>query len=103
LKKVYEALDHLMVGHIKNLLENEGIGCIIRNEYLGSAAGEIPPSECWLEIWVENDLQYDDAEKLIKIALSDDYPSGPEWICPNCGEENENQFFECWNCGKEKP
>jgi|WetSurMetagenome_2_1015567.scaffolds.fasta_scaffold528457_1 hypothetical protein len=103
MKKVYEGLDPLMVGLIKNILENEGISCITRNEYLASAAGEIPPSECWLEIWVENDLQYDDAEKIIKTVLSDDLPSGPEWVCPNCGEENENQFSECWNCGREKP
>jgi hypothetical protein len=103
MKKVYEALDPLMVGHIKNLLENEGVGCITRNEYLASAAGEIPPSECWLEIWIEDDLQYDDAMKIIKTALTDDFPSGPAWVCTNCGEENENQFSECWNCGRERP
>jgi hypothetical protein len=101
MKKVYEALDPLMVGHIKNLLENEGISCITKNEYLASAAGEIPPSECWLEIWVENDFQYDDADKIIKTALADGFPSGPPWICTNCSEENEHQFSACWNCGKE--
>jgi hypothetical protein len=78
MKKVYEAIDPLMVGHIKNILENEGIDCITRNEYLASAAGEIPPSECWLEIWIENDFQYDDADKIIKTLLSDDLTSGPE-------------------------
>ena len=103
MKKVYEAVDPLMVGHIKNLLENEGISCITKNEYLSSAIGEIPPSEAWLEIWVENDVQYDDAEKIIKNALTDDFLSGPAWVCTNCGEENENQFSECWNCGRERP
>jgi len=103
MKKVYETLDPLIVGHFKNLLENESIHCVTRNEYLASAAGGIPPSECWYEIWVENDLQYDDAKRIIKTALSNEFPSGPAWVCPNCGEENEYQFSECWNCGKEKP
>jgi hypothetical protein len=102
MKKVYEALDPLMVGHVKNLLEDEGISSITRNEYLRSAIGEVPPSECWLEIWVEDDSQYDDAVKIIKSALDDDIPSGPVWVCPNCGEENESQFSECWNCGRDK-
>lgn len=101
MRKIYEAPDLLMIGHSKNLLENKGIHCTTKNEYLASALGEIPPSECWYEIWVENDIQYDNAEKIIKAALSDDTPSGPEWVCPNCREENEHQFAVCWNCGKE--
>jgi hypothetical protein len=101
MKKVYEALDPLMVGHFKNLLENEGINCFTKNEFLSSAMGEIPPSECWKEIWIEDDLQYDDAEGIIKAALSENPSQGPEWVCPNCGEENEYQFSICWNCSKE--
>jgi hypothetical protein len=103
MKKVYETLDPLMFGHFKNLLENESIPCVTRNEYLASAAGGLPPTECWYEIWVENDLQYDDAEKIIKTALSEELPSSPPWICSKCGEENEIQFSECWKCGSEKP
>jgi hypothetical protein len=71
MKKVYETLDPLMFGHFKNLLENESIPCVTRNEYLASAAGGLPPTECWYEIWVENDLQYDDAENII-------FPSVPK-------------------------
>jgi len=48
MKKVYEVLlDTLTVGHFKNLLENEGIHCVIKNENLASAAGGIPITECW--------------------------------------------------------
>ncbi|MBN1879429.1 DUF2007 domain-containing protein [bacterium] len=103
MKKVYETLDPLVLGHFKNLLENENISCMTRNEYLASAAGGLPPTECWYEIWVDNDRQYNDAKKIIETALSDEVPSGPPWICSNCGEENENHFTECWKCGWEKP
>ena len=103
MKKVYEASDPLMVGHVKNVLENEGIGCITRNEYLAGAAGGIPPSECWYEIWVTNDEQYEDAKNLIQNALSKTEPSvSPRWTCANCGEMHEHQFTTCWKCGKER-
>ena len=102
MKKVYETLNPLEVGHLKNLLENENIPCMTRNEYLASAAGGLPPSECWYEIWIENDHQYDDAQKMIETALSSEVPSGPHWTCPKCGEENEHSFTECWSCGQEQ-
>lgn len=102
MKKVYETLDPLELGHLKNLLEAENIPCITRNEYLASAAGGLPPTECWYEIWIENDLQYAAAERMIETALSSEVPSGSPWVCSECGEENENHFSECWKCGGEK-
>lgn len=103
MKKVYETLDPLAFGHFKNMLEAEGIPCIIRNEYLASAAGGLPPTDCWYEIWIENDHQYDDAKKMIETALSSEVPSGSPWTCSKCGEENEYNFTECWSCGQDKP
>lgn len=101
MKKVYESLNTMMVGHLKNLLMIEGIPSFTKNEY--GSAERISVNECWYEIWIENDTQYDEAEKIIKEALSDDSVSGPDWICPNCQEVNEYQFSLCWNCGKENP
>ncbi len=101
MRKVYESLNTMMIGHLKNLLMTEGIPSFTKNEY--SSAGRIPANECWEEIWIENDTQYDDADKIIKEALSDDSASGPDWVCPNCQEVNEYQFALCWNCCKENP
>ena len=101
MRKVYESLNTMMIGHLKNLLMTEGIPSFTKNEY--GSAGRIPANECWEEIWIENDTQYDDAEKIIKEALSDDSASGPDWVCPRCQEVNEYQFALCWNCGKEIP
>ncbi len=91
MREVYKSPDSLIVYHFKNLLENEGIKSTIlsfENSY---------------ELWVNNKSHYFDALEIIKVALSNEDPSSALWICPNCNEENENQFSECWNCGKEKP
>ena len=103
MRKVYESVDSLMFGHIRNLLMNEGIQLFVRNEYLANVKGGIPLNECWYEIWVTNELQYDDAETIIKNALSDEKGAIPHWLCPGCGEKHENQFSACWRCGREKP
>jgi hypothetical protein len=103
MKKVYESADGLMVGHIKNLLISGGIQSVIKNEYLANAIGGIPPNECWYEIWVTNELQYDDAKKIIENALSNEEGPNLPWICPGCGEEHESQFTVCWKCGREMP
>ena len=42
------ALSH----HAKNLLEAAGIRVLVRNQYLSSAMGELPPAECEAQIWV---------------------------------------------------
>jgi hypothetical protein len=78
MRKVYEPLNTIMIGHLKNLLMTEGIPSFTKNEY--GSAGRIPANECWEEIWIENDTQYDDADKIIKEALSDDSASGPDCV-----------------------
>jgi len=103
MKKLYESLNPLMVGHIKNILENSGVACITRNEHLASIAGGIPLSECWYEIWATNDEQYENAKNIIRDALSEKEPSErPEWTCSNCGEALGGQFSTCWKCGQER-
>ena len=100
MKKVYSSYDSLMVWHLKNVLEIHGIHPILKGEYLTGVAGEVPPIECWPEIWVVEDSQYDYARKIIETALnSKDSPSQP-WKCSGCGEEIDGQFTECWSCGK---
>ena len=51
-----------MVGHIRNLLENQGLVCITKNEHLTIASGEIPLNECWPEIWVADYSCYEKAK-----------------------------------------
>jgi hypothetical protein len=87
------------IGHYRNVLEQNGIRCMIKNEQLSGALGEVPVFECLPELWVLNDDDLDRAEKLIR-ELRFDGPKGTPWVCPNCSEENDAQFAACWNCGK---
>lgn len=92
-----------MIGHLKNVLVNEGFDCFTKNDYLTGAIGELPLNECWLEIWITEDSQYDKAKEIIKNAFTTKTSTRPRWRCSDCGEEHEPQFTECWNCGKNRP
>ncbi|AOV15702.1 hypothetical protein BJI67_00270 [Acidihalobacter aeolianus] len=103
MKKVYASPDLLSAGHVRNLLEQNGIASQLRNYYLGGGIGDLPVNECWPEIWVD-DSDVARAEQVVRElqeALAE--PPGPPWICPACGERNEGQFGECWHCGATRP
>jgi hypothetical protein len=103
MKRVYTSQLSLMVGHLKNVLESEGIPCVMRNEYLGGGAGELPPTECWPELWVEDDVDYEKARRIVGETLKASETPGDPWACPRCGEHLEGQFDACWHCGAERP
>lgn len=103
MKKVYSRQDPLMIGHLKNVLESRGISCVIRNMYLAAAAGELPPIECWPELWVVDDARYSEAQAVLKETLAPLEIVKRPWKCAKCGEEIEGQFAECWNCGNIRP
>jgi hypothetical protein len=94
LKRIYSSFDRVAVHHAKNVLEAAGIRAVVRNEFLSSAMGELPPAECQAEVWVLND---DDAARAERVLLSGP-PSGPDWRC-SCGEVLGVQFTQCWRCG----
>src|SRR6185369_11700074 len=45
-KRVFGSYNQQLVHHAKNLLEAAGIRVLVRNQYLSSAMGELPPAEC---------------------------------------------------------
>lgn len=93
----HESIAYL--GHIKNLLEQSGIRCIIKNEQLSGGLGEIPFLECLPELWVVADVQLSEAQALLE-ELAHSSPAAPAWRCAACGELNEGQFAACWHCGQ---
>ena len=103
MKRVYSSPNSLLVNHMRNLLEMEGISCFLRNELLTGAAGELPPTAVWPELWVKDDRDETRAREIVAAALSDDTSPQPEWTCRGCGERIEGQFDVCWNCGRERP
>ena len=102
MKRVYTAKDPLMIGHLKNVLETFGIECVTKNTYLSSAAGELPPIECWPELWVVENERQAEAEIILKKTLAPLKSVKKPWRCGRCGEEIEGQFTECWNCGRDR-
>lgn len=87
------------LGHLKNLLEQSGIDCVLKNEQLSGGLGEIPFLECLPELWVVRDNQLSEALSLLE-ELARSSPSAPTWRCSACGETNEGQFAVCWHCGR---
>jgi hypothetical protein len=98
MRKVHTAATTIEIAHLRNVLEAEGIRCIVRNDRLSGVVGEIPFVECWPELWVLEPGQALRALGLIEEALR---PAvlGTAWVCPNCGEHVDAEFAACWNCG----
>jgi hypothetical protein len=102
-KSLYTTQDLAMLSHLKNALIACGIHCEIRGEHLLSGVGQLPPIECWPELWVLDDAQVEEAENLLRKLLYITGPTSRPWICAGCKEEIQGQFTDCWNCGAARP
>jgi len=99
MKRIHVADDPILVGYLKSVLEDAGISCIVRNELLIGGSGELPPNECWPELWVLDDATAATARRIVGDALEVPPGDGKVWTCQHCGEESEPQFHACWSCG----
>lgn len=98
MKRLYASLNTIEIHHLKNLLESAGIRCFFKNEFLHRLAGEVPFTECAMELWIERDADQALAEEIF-AAMRYGAPRGPAWRCERCGETSEAQFTACWSCG----
>jgi len=76
MKKVYEHIDFTMVGLYQSLLESEGITTDIRNYGASSLSGLVAIGQCYPELWVVEDEDYDKAVELLnrqKTSQASDY------------------------------
>jgi len=101
MKTVYSSPHLFLVYLFKDILDSHHIPCIITNLYLSGAAGELPPTEVWPSLRVENDEDFDRATHLVSQEMSRQVRDAniQAWTCPHCGEQIEGQFHQCWNCG----
>ena len=90
------------VGLVKGILEQEGIPCLMKNQTLAGAMGEIPALECWPELWITDERDLSLAMKIVQAALSPLSENALPWHC-SCGEEIEAQFTACWQCMRQRP
>lgn len=100
-KRVYVSSTLVDAGHARNLLEHEGIRCMIKNETLAGGLGDIPFLDCQPEVWVLDDANADRARRVLHAALHERsaLDARSEWRCAQCGELNEPQFAACFRCG----
>ncbi len=89
-----------LAGMFKDLLAKEGIECLLRNEQLAAALGEIPFTECYPELWVVDEEIYQRAQLLMNAWLKAADPEAADWICSGCGEISAGNFAACWACGE---
>ena len=98
MKLVYTCHDGFLVDYLTCVLESRGIRCLLKNQYLQGAIGELPPTECWPELWVFDDGDMALASEIVAGVLTPD-TSSEAWRCAGCGESLEAQFEQCWHCG----
>jgi hypothetical protein len=103
MNRVFAAPMLSTAANVRNALEANGIPCVLKNDRLGLAAGELPPIECWPEVWVENAADEARAREIIEEVSAPEVPGEAPWRCGHCGEEVEAVFGKCWNCGEAHP
>ncbi len=105
MRLVFENIDFTIVGHMKSLLDSEGIPCEIRNAGASGLAGEVPYTQVYPELWILDNLDEPRAREIIRNYRETDAaaPKPPDWTCPSCGESVDGVYAECWNCGADVP
>jgi len=93
---IFRHENNVLVNHAKNILENENIKVVLKNEH---ASTGMHPQFMYLELWVQNDEDIEKAQALINTMESN--VNGEEWSCEKCNETNDGSFEICWNCGAE--
>jgi len=102
-KKIYTTDSLVTVQHLKNLLEQEGIPCLVKNDQMFTLRGEVPFTEVWPQLWVMRDEELQQAGEIVAEHLKGPAADLPQWDCPGCGEKMDGQFTACWHCGGERP
>ena len=102
MRRIYSSFDLTATHHARNLLQAEGIRAVVTNELLSSAMGQLPPSECQVELWVIDDADAERATRILTEGRPPPWPNGGAWRCPRCGEAGEPQFTQCWRCGADR-
>ena len=100
MKRLYQARDNIEANLLKDRLAQQHIQAIVRGEYLGGAAGDLP-AFVFPEVWVHDDDLLP-ARRILGDFLRPAEDRG-DWRCPNCGEVVGGEFDLCWNCTTERP
>ncbi len=96
--KVYQAADLPEAYLLLHRFEERRIPARVLNENLQGAVGEIPFTQAWPEVWIE-----DERDLALAQALVAEFENRPRHtgtlVCNQCGENNPATFETCWHCG----
>jgi hypothetical protein len=88
-----------VLGHYRDVLEQDGIVCIVKNAHLSGALGEVPFLETWPELWVMRDEDEQRAKRRLAELEAPAVAAAP-WRCRHCNADNDGEFAACWSCGR---
>ena len=98
MNKVFCHHDRFMVFQIKQLLEERGIPCFVKNEFAIGAMGELSPMDIMPEVWINDPEWLPKATQFIG-EFTAQQSSTDVWECTKCHEKNAGNFELCWQCG----
>ena len=98
MQRVFTAATLLEAYLVQQMLEAEFIPALVFNENAHGAAGELPITDVWPEVWIKDDRHRSEARSIIECyeAKSSGETLTP---CAQCGENNPGNFELCWHCG----
>lgn len=97
--RLYRAADLVQAWLLRDLLLRNGIGALVFNEHAQGGAGQLPVTETYPEVWIEDSVDEARARALVVNFESAIGSDGQERLCSACGESNPAAFEMCWNCG----
>ena len=83
---------------MKTLLEANSISSNVFNENAQGAVGELPLTEVWPEVWIDDD-RFSESAKSIVREYEETSIAETNLNCQSCGEQNPRNFEICWACG----
>ncbi|MCB1868920.1 MAG: DUF2007 domain-containing protein [Gammaproteobacteria bacterium] len=98
MRELYQAKDRIEAQLLKDFLASYHIQTVVHGDYLIGAVGELPVQP-FPVLWVLEERDFDRARELVKHFLTQEMADG-DWQCTQCGECNEGQFNQCWNCAR---
>jgi hypothetical protein len=101
LHKVYSHHDRFMVFQVKQLLEEKGIPCFVKNEFAIGAMGELSPMDVLPEVWISDHEWLPKANQFV-AEFQNQAVGLSSWICNKCDEPNDASFEICWQCSEDR-
>ena len=95
--KLVASDDRFFIYQAKDVLDEKGIPCFIKNEFLSGAIGELTPQDCQPELWLHDHEWLNRAQREIEN-LQSQHQYQQDWQCLHCDELNEATFQICWHC-----